>query len=37
LIFRLGRPNTTPIAAENRPEARIQTTMFTPGKNVVSL
>jgi|GEM_PF-6787638 hypothetical protein len=32
-----GRPKNTPTAAENRPEARIQTMMFTSGKIVVSL
>jgi hypothetical protein len=34
---RLGRPNSTPTAAEKKPEAMIQTMMFTPGKIVVSL
>ncbi len=32
-----GRPKTTPMAAEKKPEQRIQTRMFTSGNSVVSL
>ncbi len=32
-----GRPNTTPTAAEKKPDAMTQMMMFTFGKMVVSL